>query len=219
MSTAADLRVSLHGLTRFAVKDVRGLWRQVSTPDQAKQALRDVLPDLSRTYRLAAATVAADWYDDVRDRHGVKGRFTAIVNDFDDAGADALAGWGVGPLYKAEPDWASSLTLVEGGLQRRIADAARDTVRESSIEDPQARGWQRETSGGCEFCEMVASRGVVFSEASADFASHDNCQCVAVPAFEGAAKPVRPYTPSERDITDDDRARVREYLREHRNAG
>lgn len=219
MPTTAELRSSIHTLSLLAAADLRAVWRRVRTPDQARNALEDVLPDLALTYRMAAAATAADWYDDYRDRHDIRHRFSALVPDLGDAGAAVLARWGVGPLYAEEPDWASARTLIEGGLQRRIADAARDTIRESSIEDPRARGWQRETNGGCDFCEMVASRGVVFSEASADFASHDHCQCIAVPAFDGEAKPVRPYTPTERDITDADRARVRAYLREHRAAG
>lgn len=219
MPTPADLRVSISDLSTLAAHDLRGLWRTVKTADQARDALENTLPSLALTYRLASATVAADWYDELRDHHGIRGRFSALVPDIDHAGADVLARWGVGPLYSAQPDWSSARTLIEGGLQRRIADAARDTVRESSIEDPRARGWERETAGGCEFCEMIASRGVVFSEASADFASHDNCQCIAVPAFEGDSKPVREYVPTSRTITDADRARVRAYLAQHRNAG
>lgn len=219
MPTPADLRANVASLSTLAAHDLRGLWSSVKTADAARNALEDILPKLSVTYRLASASMAADWYDDHRDLLGVRGRFSALVPDIDDAGADVLARWGVGPLYSDKPDWESAQTLIEGGLQRRIADASRDTIRESSIEDPRARGWQRETSGGCEFCEMVAARGVVFSEASADFASHDHCQCIAVPAFDGEPKPVKAYTPSERDISDADRARVRDYLRSHRTAG
>lgn len=219
MPSTAELRSAVRSLSTLASADLSAVWARVRTPDQAQAALENVLPDISVTYRLASASVAADWYDERRDAMRIRGRFSALVPDIDDAGADVLARWGVGPLYSSAPDWASAMTLIDGGLQRRIADAARDTVRESSIADPRARGWERETLGGCDFCEMIASRGVVFSEASADFASHDHCQCIAVPAFEGEARPVQPYTPSDRDISDEDRARVRDYLSQHRNAG
>lgn len=218
MPTPTDLRNAIAGLHSLAASDLRALWRQVSTAAEAREALQDLLPDLTRTYGAAAATVAADWYDDLRDELNINRRFTAIVADLDDQGADVLARWGIGPLFSADPDWDSAATLIDGGLQRRIADAARETIRGSSLEDPSARGWQRSTSGGCSFCQMLASRGVVYSQSSADFASHDHCKCLAVPAFAGRAKPVQSYTPSERVVTDTDRARVRRYLADH-NAG
>jgi hypothetical protein len=116
-------------------------------------------------------------------------------------------------MFGAEPDLARARTLVDGGVQLRIANSSRDTITESAIADPDAQGWQRESSGGCPFCDMLASRGEVYSEESADFAAHDNCECVAVPAFVGEPKPVKEYTPTNRNITDADRARVREYIR------
>lgn len=215
MPSPADLRSGISGLSALAARDLNRLWREVDSAVRAKEALADILPALVATYGLASSTLAADWYDDLRDELNVKGRFSAIVTDIEDLGTDELAGFGVGPLFDANPDWASARTLVEGGVQRRIANAARETVRVSSIEDPRAKGWQRSASGGCAFCQMVASRGIVFSESSADFASHDHCRCLAVPAFDGFEKPVRPYTPTDRDINDADRARVRAYLAEH----
>jgi hypothetical protein len=172
-----------------------------------------VLPRLVETYGLAAATFAADWYDDLREVKGVAGRFTAIPADVGTEGAEALAGWGVGPLYQVEPDFTAARTLIEGGLQRRIANASRLTVVQSSLADPAAAGWQRVGAGGCAFCQMLISRGSVYSEAGADFASHDHCNCAAVPAFDGQARPVKPYTPSVRKGTDADRARARAWMR------
>lgn len=215
MPTPSDLRDAVDGLSILAQRDLERIWRQVGTADEARDALNDVLPGVVDTYGLASAALAADWYDEVRDELNVDGRFAAIVADLD-LGGDVLAGYAVGPLYAAAPDWARARTLAEGGLQLRIANAARETVRLSSIEDPSARGWQRSASMGCEFCQMLASRGAVYSESTVDFAAHDHCKCIAVPAFSGRPLPVKPYTPSERNITDADRARVRAWLRDNR---
>ena len=215
MPTPTDLRDSIRDLTVLAEGDLRSLWRQVTNLDEAREALEDILPLLVRTYGTAASTLAADWYDDLRDELNVDRRFSAIVADLDDQGADVLARWGVAPLLGDEPDWSAARSLIAGGLQRRITNGARETVRISSIEDPQAQGWQRSASGGCAFCQMLAGRGIVYSEASADFASHDHCSCHAVPAFKGRPKLVKPYTPSERVVTTADRTRVREYLATH----
>ncbi len=218
MPTINDLRNAVDDLHVLAGNDLRALWRQVANADEAREALEDVLPLLVRTYGQAAATVAADWYDDVRDELNISRRFTAITAELGDTGTDELARWGIGPLFSDTPDFAAARTLVDGGLQRRIANAARETVRVSSIEDPSAQGWQRSASGGCAFCRTLAGRGAVYSEASADFASHDFCNCQAVPAFDGESRPVKPYTPSKRNITDADRIRVRKYMATH-NAG
>ncbi len=218
MPSATDLRSAVAGLAVLADRDLAPIWREVDTADLAKQALNDVLPALVETYGLAAAALAADWYDELRLESDVRGKFTANPAEVVETGAEALAGWGVSPLYQAEPDWAAARVLVEGGLQRRIANASRLTVVESSLADPGARGWQRVGAGACAFCQMLISRGAVYTEAGADFASHDHCHCTAVPAFGGDPLPVRPYTPSTRRGSDADRARVRAYLREHPGA-
>lgn len=214
MPTAADLREALGGLATLAVVEIRPVF--TGTADTVRDTLLDILPALVAGYGAAAATVAADWYDDLRDELGVTGLFRAIPAAPDLAGVDALARWGVSPLFDAEPDVEAAVQRVAGGVQRRLSDAARRTAAFSSTEDPRAKGWQRQTSGnGCSFCQLLASRGTVYSRETVDFASHDSCACVAVPAFEGAPLPVRPYTPSEREATDADRARVRDYLAEH----
>lgn len=215
MATLTDLRDGVQDLATLAANDLRGLWRQVTNLDEAREALEDILPMLVRTYGLAAGTLAANWYDDLRDELNVERRFAAIVAELDDQGADVLARWGVKPLLGDEPDWRRAQVLVEGGLQRRIANGARETVRISSIEDSQAQGWMRAGGGDCAFCDLLISRGAVYTEATADFAAHDHCRCTAVPAFRGRPKPVRPYTPSARNVSDADRARVREYLATH----
>lgn len=206
-----DLRDGVRGLTIHARRDLSKLWRQVSEAAAAEVALHDVLPALIDTYGAAAATLAADWYDTAREKADVAGRFRAIPADIRDTGAHALIGWA---LTEAT-DYQAFQTLVEGGMDRRIANFSRGTITGSSVADPKARGWQRVGTGECSFCRMLIARGAVYSEATADFASHDHCHCSAVPAWNGRPVPVKPYTPSNRDTTDADRARVREYLRTH----
>lgn len=212
---ASQLRSGVGQLTQLAARDLDAVWRQVTNAVQAKEALADILPSLVDAYGSAAATMAAEWYDDLRSKAAVRGSFEAIPAELGDTGAEALAGWGVGPLFAENPDWSSAQSLVLGGMQRRLANAARTTVTQSSIADPGADGWQRSASGGCDFCQMLAGRGSVYSEAGADFASHDHCQCVAVPAWSGHPRPVKAFTPSKRVASDADRARVRAYLRNH----
>ncbi len=177
-------RRDLSALTAIAANDLRVLFRGFDTAEVARDGLMDVLPRLVDVYGSAAATLGADWYDDLRDAAGARGRFTAIPAVLPDRGrTDSLARWAVSPLFAAEPDFATTQTKVAGGLQRIIANADRDTVRVSSVSDPRARGWARAGTGRCDFCAMLIGRGAVYTEASADFESHDHCGCVAVPAF------------------------------------
>lgn len=215
MPTATLLRSALVGISVLATDDLNRLWQQVDDAVNARETLQEILPALVDTYGAAAAALAADWYDELRDELGIRGRFTAIPAEITDPGVDALAGWGVSPLFQKDPDWASARTLVAGGLQRRVANAARDTVIGSSLADPGAVGWQRVGAGACAFCQMLISRRPVYSEATASFASHDHCHCTAVPAFGGEPLPVRPYAPSAKKGTDADRARARAYINTH----
>lgn len=182
-STTA-LRSAVQRLALQADRDLASLWRQVDTAVQAREALADVLPALVQHYGPAAASLAATWYDNLREKRGVKGRFEAIPADLGPAGAEVLAGVAVGPLFGADPNWDAAKTLTIGGLQRRIANYSRATVTQSSIADPQAQGWERVGDGStCEFCSMLLGRGAVYSEESAAFEAHDHCGCSAAPAW------------------------------------
>lgn len=209
----STLRSETAGLVRLAERDLAALWRLIAEGASTEVALRDLLPAIVATYGQAGAALAADWYDEQREKAGVRGRFTAIPLEADDRGSQALIGWA---LTKATSD-ATLTSLISGGVQRRIADHVRYTVAGSAVADPSARGWQRVGVGGCTsgFCDMLIGRGAVYSEATADFASHDNCKCSAVPAWGGQPLPVKPYTPSTRQATDADRARVREWIATH----
>ncbi|ASN67446.1 hypothetical protein 7S11_8 [uncultured Caudovirales phage] len=200
-------------LAEVANDDLAALWGQVETAAEARTALADLLPAVVDVHGEAAAALAADWYDELRDEMSVRGRFTAIAADTADRGVYELAGWAVEPLAVDDTDWAAVRTRLYGGLQRRITDVARDTVTMSSVEDPGADGWQRVArSGGCGFCRMLAGRGAVYTSRTADFSSHDGCHCVATVAWKGIDRPVKPYAPSGQNITDADRARVRAWI-------
>lgn len=203
-----DLHDAVRGLIVLAGRDLAALWRQVRGAAQAERALQDILPAIIDTYGAAAATLAADWYDEARAKADVSGRFTAIPADIRDSGAQALIGWAASEAT----DLVAFQTLVEGGMQRRIVNFSRATVTGSSVADPKAIGWQRVGTGECGFCRMLIGRGAVYREATADFASHDHCHCSAVPAFDGEPRPVRPFTPSDRNISPADKARARAFI-------
>lgn len=181
-------RRDLAALTTLAERDLSIAFARFTSPDATKvrDALAAILPGLTATYGAAAATLAADWYDEVRDAQAVKRRFRAIPAELPDAGrTESLAAWAVGPLFQAEPDRVTTLAKLAGGFQRVVANASRETITVSSIEDPSARGWQR--VGGarpCDFCSLLLGRGGVYTQASVDFLAHDNDRCGAEPVFD-----------------------------------
>lgn len=104
---------------------------------------------------------------------------------------------------------ASDVALVRasGAAARLVLDGGRETVRRSLAADPRGTGWRRVTSGAsCDFCDMLAGRGAVYSPETADFASHDHCACTAEPVYGGDPRTVRAYTPSQRRRSDATRA-------------
>lgn len=208
---SSRLRSSLRQLVSEAEKDLAVVWRSTTTPGEAAAALRDILPALIDAYGLAAATTAADWYNNLRASQGIGGVFEAMPEDIPNAGAHALIGW----AQSEAADLAGLQALIQGGMQRRILNFSRGTVTSASVNDSRSRGWQRVGAGECAFCAMLISRGAVYTEASADFASHDHCSCSATPAWEDRELPVKPYVPSSRNISDADRARVKAWISNH----
>jgi hypothetical protein len=177
-------RRDLQALAAESAKDLRVFWRGFKSAESARDMLMEGLPQLVALYGAAAATMGADYYDEARDVEGVRGSYRAApAAPAGGESLDVLARVAVGPLFQAVPDFASALTLAEGGLQRHIANADRETVTLASVDDKRARGWERVGVGGCDFCSMLLGRGAVYTEATADFAAHDHCNCTAQPVF------------------------------------
>jgi len=216
LTLAREHRADLATLTGLAEDDLARIWERFNPLNAAacRDALIEVLPELVAVYGSAAATLGAEFYDDMRADAKVSGRFSGIAADLPDQGAtDVLARWAVTPLFGAEPDAVAALSNVTGGLQKIVADVGRASVVVSSQADSRSSGWQRVASGkACGFCQMLAGRGFRYSKSSTDFSSHNRCHCVAVSVW-GDEMPVKPYTPTDRNITDADRARVREWIK------
>lgn len=187
MATALQVRDALRGLNALARRDLAAAFAELNRlpADRVAGPLAVVLQELGDKYGTAAAALAADWYDELRDESGAGGRFTAEpVADVETARYRALARWGIDPLFGPQSDVSAALTLLAGGLQRTIADQHRLTIVDNSIRDTAAAGWKRVGVGGsCGFCRMLIDRGHVYTEAGVTFRSHDHCNCAASPEF------------------------------------
>ena len=170
------LRRLIRDLNLQAQHDLQEIYRSAGGDPAAVEAL---LAEIIQSYGEAAAAVTADWYDELRADVGVRRGFTASIPEPSDPGASALVNWAV----STATDEAALVSLIEGGLQRRIMNYSRDVLTTNAVQDPRARGWMRTGSGECGFCAMLISRGSVYTKATVRFASHDHCHCSAAPAW------------------------------------
>lgn len=192
MATAAQVnafRSNTAALVTLARRDLEAFWRSLDLSDAlaVKVMLQEFLPDLVQTYGSTAALLAADYYDELRDLPPSAGRFRAVMAEPVPVGqAQAVARWGVTPLFSAEPNATEALGHISGAVQRLVMQPARDTVIESARSDPSITGVARVPSGSetCAFCLMLASRGAVYgSKAAAGDMNkyHSLCDCVPTP--------------------------------------
>lgn len=181
-----------------------------------------VAPLIVADYAPAASTLGLDWYEELREAAQPASRFTpSPVTPLREDFLDGAVAWATEALREAEADIERELDKALADLmpiiEQEVAAALRETITENSAEDPDALGWQRfARAGGCKFCLMLAARGAIFTEATARFAAHKNCNCVAGPAFsDGPRASVEQYVASRKNRTDAERARLREYLTEN----
>lgn len=215
--------VSRHESFRRAVRDIALIARReigfllgpYPDPRDATRILEEILPELIRQYGLAASTVAAEYYDAVRDEAMVTGGFRALPQEPAAGGTDSLIHWALGQATSPEAFYG----LLMGGLQRRIANASRETVMRSAVADPRAQGWMRIGVGHCGFCAMLIGRGAVYrSESTVSFAAHDDCNCNYAPAFNErqAESVLKEFVPSARRRSEEtrstDNARSRRWI-------
>lgn len=214
MVTARESRAALQLVTSEAVNTSLALLARVpGSPEARRAALLDSIPPIIGYFAEGSAALAVDFYEETRADAGVDREFLTelVINDRTVKIRRAVA-WAAEPLFVGE-DAGERLREV---VQLEVARPHRDTILTNRRNDPASVGWRRITNGGCKFCRMLADRGAVYSQATARFAAHTNCHCVAEPVFEGEA--IGPqasaiqYIASKRSRTAAERAHLRDYL-------
>ena len=218
MPTALESRAALTLVTGAAVNAVQQVLGSLTgPPESVRSDLLDAVPQVIGYYADGSSALAADFYDDERERAAARGRFTAepVVLDRWEKIGRAVA-WATQPLIEGDGDVPARLAEV---VQIETARPYRDTITTNRHRDPESVGWRRVAAGGCSFCRMLADRGAVYRSDSARFASHTHCHCTAEPVFRsndtGESVSVVQYVASKRRPSAKDRARVRDYLAEN----
>ncbi|MGC4964247.1 hypothetical protein [Gordonia sp. DT101] len=200
----ADLRPVLTLISGSATRTIRN-----GLGDRPSLSLIPFVAEVTAGHAEAARAAAVTAYTADRLDANAPGRYSAEMPEPKWLDIEGLWIWAEGTATSK----AAFMSLLLGGVEKRIAGAARLTIAHNASRDSAARGWQRVARGkACSFCIMLASRGAVYTRATADFASHDHCHCVAVAAWKNRPTPVKPYTPSSKTITDADHSRVREWI-------
>lgn len=212
--TARESRAALMLVTGEAVDTSLDLLSRVSgSPEARRAALLDSIPEVIGYFSEGSAALAVDFYEEARAAANPKRTFITemVINDRTVKIRRAVA-WAAEPLFVGD-DAGERLREV---VQLEVARPNRDTILANRRADPASVGWRRITAGGCKFCRMLADRGAVYKQATARFAAHTNCHCVAEPVFQGEAigeeASVLQYTASKRSRTAAERAHLRDYL-------
>ena len=220
MPTARESRAALTLVTGAAVGAVQRLLASLTGSPEAQRAdLLDAVPSIIAYYADGTSALAADFYDDERERAAARGRFTAepVVVDRDEKIRRAIA-WASQPMFEETLDATVESRLAEV-VQLETARPHRDTITTNRRRDPEAVGWRRVASGGCKFCSMLAAKGAIYREDTVRFASHPHCQCTAWPAFrtndDGSEVGVMEYVASKRRRSPAEKERLRDYLNQH----
>ncbi|MET9813151.1 hypothetical protein [Streptomyces sp. NPDC006355] len=203
-------RAAQIGLTRLLVRDVRGV-RRLILPSRLRESVPDWLTAMNAIvaqYAQASAALAADFYDAQREAAGVPGPFMVPVADPPPLEqTEASLRWATKDLWPRDPEEATPAQLqpmdvrleqaekkAEQVAQKLVADTGRGTVREAVRQDRQATAWARSAArGACAFCKMLAARGAVYEQDTADFRAHDGCHCGVVPVFRGQRFELSPH--------------------------
>ncbi|MGY1549578.1 VG15 protein [Streptomyces sp. MN6] len=207
---AARLRAAQISLTRLLVRDVRGL-RRLILPSRLRESVPDWLAAMNLVvaqYSRTSAVLAAEFYDAQREAAGVPGPFTVPLGDPPpEEQTTASLRWATKDLWPREPEAATPAQLqpmdvrldqaekkAEQVAQKLVADTGRGTVQAAVRQDRQATAWARSAArGACAFCKLLASRGAVYGEDTADFRAHDGCHCGVIPVFRGQRFELSPH--------------------------
>jgi hypothetical protein len=156
-------------------------------PELAKLDLFDYVPVLVSEYGDMAASVAADWYDELRASEGVRGSFRApLAPSTPVEQVNARLGFATrldGPLFTAQADVLAGFL---GSMANEYAlQPGRETVAQAAHKDGAGYGRIPEP-GACKFCLMLASRGFVYSKDTAGQSKkfHGKCRCNILPVWD-----------------------------------
>lgn len=182
-----------------AVDAMESLWRSVtrlSTPQEQRDALLELVPALAGEYGDVAAAAAAQWYEESRRMVlGDDDGFVATLGPgFPSRAVQDSIRWKAGVLWD---DPGQMRVFLSSALDRWVKYSGRMTVIENTGRDPKATRWALVPRGKtCAWCTMLASRDWAYtSEDTAKASMHPHCDCQPVPLWDARREIVSGYDP------------------------
>lgn len=219
MVTAVEARRGMELLTTRAVRDgVRVLRGTAGSMQQRRAIMLEATPAIIIRYSEGTAALAADYYESERGRYLQDGYQASLVIP------DRVNEWRRDTAWAMEPiddDLLLTEKRLRDVIQLETAQPYRHTVMGNVVIDERASSWRRIANpGACDFCRMLADRGLVYKRETVYFAAHPNCMCGVQPVFtqlgqqgvEGQTYGVDRYAGSRVAQTPERRARLRAYL-------
>lgn len=185
-------------LRQATATQVQKLWPMLDPTDldASYQQFAGSLSVLIERNRQTSAGLTAQYLRTYRDMSGIPGaakiivpqgmnveQFTTSLRSTSVAAAKIATGNG-DPLDVA---MQKALTQTQGSMGRLVLGAGRETMMGTIQADSAATGFSRILGGGgCDFCRMLAGRGAVYKEDTADFEAHDHCGCTGQPEYDSS---------------------------------
>lgn len=201
LSEVEEHRAALEDVLTLATAQLLAEWPAlpVDDPLALPRPLADLLAELIEDFSAVSATLAADFYEDLRLAADLTDAYTPELADPPPLGQiEASAKWASSGAWVDE---AKALRDSAAFAQRMVADADRRTIDLNVERDPAAPRYARHASANaCAFCALNATRGPVFrSEAGAASKYHDHCRCIAVPVWDRSGFEEAPYVADWRE--------------------
>lgn len=190
-------------------------------------AIIDGMLTVTRAYSEMSAALAAEYYAAIRSASRMRSRFVPTPDNAYDAGKVTAATIAILNEVAAGKATVPLESLLSDVVSRYIRNSAEECIRGNARRDPAKPRYAIVPNGdACAFCQMRASLGYTYGDASA-VDSHAHCTCVATPVFGDST--IQGYDPSsyrekydeaakayrDKDISDDMMMRIKQAKESH----
>lgn len=160
-----EVQLAVGGLHSLVEGVLDSFWGtlDLANPSAARDALLEFVPMLVEEYGLKAASIAADWYDELRMDERLPDIFVSDLGDvIPREYIQQRVRYGADHLFSE--DQTQMLAFLKDAATGYVTQAFADTIALNAARDPKSRGWVRKPEpGACKFCLMLASRANDFS--------------------------------------------------------
>ena len=145
-----------------------------------------------------AARLAAEFYDGLRAKFGIKDGFFALVDSLRNPAATAGAVRAFVEVLVKDKPIEQFINLCGERISYETGKAANECIAYNAEQDPVRPKWARIPTGEetCPWCLMLASRGFDYNSEATASHNHAGCDCKVVPSWDTSPE-AQGYNPVE----------------------